>query len=265
MPRDRVFLKFRDRQRGDEQYQASRRSRCAVRGARRRIEIRRQSVGLRRYGFVSRSSQYAADGSRAAGGKQVLNLFAYTGSFTVYAAAGGAADHDNRRQIVDLHGLGSREFGTQRVCRSGSTISCAAISSHFLDGLRPSEKWDLAVVDPPTFSNTKGLRSLGTCSAIMRRCFKHLAAHIVPGGMRVFQHEFPAIQVRRGGARRLFGSRHHAANDSRRLSQRANSQVLATCEKNLADSGGGVLSADYADVHRYGRSLGQRALAVYLC
>ena len=90
VPRERVFLKFRDRQRGDDQYK-----RVDDRGARFVVN----EGGLK---FVVNLSDYVDTGlfldhrntrqmvRERAAGKQVLNLFSYTGSFTVYAAAGGA-------------------------------------------------------------------------------------------------------------------------------------------------------------------------------
>ena len=88
--------------------------------------------------------------------KRFLNLFAYTGSFTVYAVAGGAkqsvtVDMSNtyqawsRRNLV-LNGLdhpGRHDF----------------VQSDVLDFLQRmhnhGEQFDLIVLDPPSFSNSK--------------------------------------------------------------------------------------------------------------
>jgi 23S rRNA G2069 N7-methylase RlmK/C1962 C5-methylase RlmI len=89
-------------------------------------------------------------------GKRFLNLFGYTGSFTVYAAGGGAAstttvDRSNTyldwaRENLRLNGF---ESGPHRFVRSDSI--------EFLDACArlPGVQFDLAVVDPPTFSNSK--------------------------------------------------------------------------------------------------------------
>ena len=91
IPRNRVFLKRRDRQRGTAQYER-------VDG--RRVEMAVQEGGLN---FLVNLSDYVDTGlfldhritrqmiREVAAGKHFLNLFAYTASFTVYAAAGGAA------------------------------------------------------------------------------------------------------------------------------------------------------------------------------
>lgn len=87
-------------------------------------------------------------------GKRFLNLFCYTGSFTVYAAAGGAKSStsvdlsntyiDWAQRNMRLNGFAA---GSHRYVR-GDVLE-------FLRSHPPGEWYDLAVVDPPTFSNSK--------------------------------------------------------------------------------------------------------------
>lgn len=86
-------------------------------------------------------------------GKRVLNLFAYTGSFSVYAAAGGAT----AVLTVDL----SRtylEWAQRNMALNGFTGNAytyvQADVKEYLKQL-PSSSYDLIVMDPPTFSNSK--------------------------------------------------------------------------------------------------------------
>ncbi|WP_298732081.1 class I SAM-dependent methyltransferase [uncultured Chitinophaga sp.] len=88
--------------------------------------------------------------------KQVLNLFCYTGSFSVYAAAGGARSvtsvdlsktylawaEDNMR--LNNFDLRSHHFVHADVLQ-------------YLDTLSPNT-FDLVIVDPPTFSNSKRMK-----------------------------------------------------------------------------------------------------------
>lgn len=87
-------------------------------------------------------------------GKSFLNLFAYTGTASVYAAAGGAAftttvDLSNTylewaRRNMKLNGLldGHQEF-----------VRADVLS--WVDEMRHSKnRWDVIFVDPPTFSNS---------------------------------------------------------------------------------------------------------------
>ncbi|HEY4060895.1 MAG TPA: class I SAM-dependent methyltransferase [Puia sp.] len=96
-------------------------------------------------------------------GQRVLNLFCYTGSFSVYAAAGGAAHVDS----VDL----SRTYlnwaeENMKLNQEGTDPAAAdrpvcnfiqADVKQWLDELAP-ETYDLVVMDPPTFSNSKRMK-----------------------------------------------------------------------------------------------------------
>ena len=131
----------------------------------------------------------------AAAGKRFLNLFGYTASFTVYAAAGGAATTttvdksatyiDWARKNLELNGFVGQQH---RLVRSDIRA--------FVANLSPRDQWDLAVVDPPTFSNTKGIdddwdvqrdhAELLRAAGRAHRARRH----------RVFQHQLPAVQAR---------------------------------------------------------------------
>jgi 23S rRNA (cytosine1962-C5)-methyltransferase len=95
-----------------------------------------------------------------AAGKRVLNLFAYTGSFTVYARAGGASAtttvdmsrtyQDWTRRNLELNG-----FATDDLHRL-----VHADCLQFLEaGPAPGEAYDYVVLDPPTFSNSKRMEA----------------------------------------------------------------------------------------------------------
>ncbi|MBB1283000.1 class I SAM-dependent methyltransferase [Flavisolibacter sp. BT320] len=93
-----------------------------------------------------------------AAGKRVLNLFCYTGSFSVYAAAGGASEVVS----VDLSKtylawaeknmqLNFPDFAKHRI-----------VHADVLQYLKevPSQAFDLIVMDPPTFSNSKRMEDV---------------------------------------------------------------------------------------------------------
>jgi 23S rRNA (cytosine1962-C5)-methyltransferase len=81
----------------------------------------------------------------------MLNLFCYTGAFSVYCAAAGM-----RTTSVDL----SRTYldwahqNLELNQLSGELIH-ADVREFLVDARRAGRRWDLAVVDPPTFSNSK--------------------------------------------------------------------------------------------------------------
>lgn len=93
-------------------------------------------------------------------GKRMLNLFAYTGSFSVYAAAGGATqvttvDLSNTYLDWARRNLQLNNFAADGVVREESPFSfIQADVLQYLPTLADSS-FDLIVMDPPTFSNSK--------------------------------------------------------------------------------------------------------------
>jgi 23S rRNA (guanine2445-N2)-methyltransferase / 23S rRNA (guanine2069-N7)-methyltransferase len=189
VPPQRIFLKHRDRQRGAAQYQRVD-EKCA------RFVV--QEGGLK---FLVNLSDYVDTGlfldhrltrqmiRDAAAGKRFLNLFGYTGAFTVYAAEGGATTTttvdksatyiDWARENLELNGFSGPNH---RLVRRD-------IES-FVQGLSSHDQWDLAVVDPPTFSNTKGMEDVWDVQRDHAGLLRRLASHIVPGGTVFFSTNF---------------------------------------------------------------------------
>ena len=88
-----------------------------------------------------------------AGGKTFLNLFAYTGSATVYAAAGGASSSvsvDLSNTYIDWAG---ENFALNRVSQRAHTLVRSDVDAFLAD---ERKRYDLIFCAPPTFSNSKG-------------------------------------------------------------------------------------------------------------
>lgn len=89
--------------------------------------------------------------------KKMLNLFCYTGSFSVYAAAGGA----NEVVSVDLSNTylswASENLALNGFNDPGQYKIVRADVKQYLDDLPPAY-FDLVVMDPPTFSNSKMMK-----------------------------------------------------------------------------------------------------------
>jgi 23S rRNA G2069 N7-methylase RlmK/C1962 C5-methylase RlmI len=81
----------------------------------------------------------------------MLNLFAYTGSFSVYCAAAGM-----QTTSVDLSKT-YLEWAAENLALNAlrGEIIHADVREFLADAQRAGRRWDLAVVDPPTFSNSK--------------------------------------------------------------------------------------------------------------
>ena len=99
-------------------------------------------------------------------GKKVLNLFAYTGSFSVYAAAGGA------KQIVTVDLSKTYLNWAERNLRQNGFADkkkCQFIHADVVQYLKtiPAAYFDLIIMDPPTFSNSKRMDDFRIYNGIM--------------------------------------------------------------------------------------------------
>jgi 23S rRNA G2069 N7-methylase RlmK/C1962 C5-methylase RlmI len=191
--RAKIHVKARQKQKGKDQYE--------------KVDAAQELLTVREGGlkFLVNLSDYLDTGlfldhrwTRAyvrelAAGLKVLNLFAYTGAFTVYAAHGGAFDTvtvdlnqnylDWAQKNLELNDLaGPRHRMVRR---------------DVLEYLRTETrlKFDLIVLDPPTFSNSKKMD--GTFDVqrdhaeLIVRCLKILN----PGGVLVFSNNYRSFKL----------------------------------------------------------------------
>lgn len=94
-----------------------------------------------------------------AAGKRVLNLFAYTGSFSVYAATGGARESvtvDLSNTYLDWAG---RNFDLNGIDHARHTRVRADVLRYLEEALARRESFDIIVMDPPSFSNSAKMQS----------------------------------------------------------------------------------------------------------
>ena len=90
--------------------------------------------------------------------KKFLNLFCYTGSFTVYAATGGAAE----TWSIDLSNT-YIDWARRNLMLNTSNLKChrfiKADVLQFLPEI-PDNYFDVIVLDPPSFSNSKMMKDI---------------------------------------------------------------------------------------------------------
>ncbi|MCP5097648.1 MAG: methyltransferase [Chloroflexi bacterium] len=196
-----LYIKERVRQRGlSEQYERTAK----------RSEIRiANEKGLR---FELNLSDYLDTGlfldhrntrdmvRQRAKGKRVLNLFAYTGSFSCYAAAGGAT----KTTTVDI----SRtycDWAARNLELNGFGVGAAhqVLAQDCLrflkEAARQRHRYDIIVCDPPTFSNSKRMAA-GSFAVdrdhpqLIRDCVKLLS----PGGELFFSNNSRKFKLQTG-------------------------------------------------------------------
>ena len=89
--------------------------------------------------------------------KRVLNLFCYTGSFSVYAAAGDAASVTSVDLSKTYLQWSEDNFIINRFKDKSKFHFVHADVKQYLQTLKPNS-FDLVIMDPPTFSNSKRMK-----------------------------------------------------------------------------------------------------------
>lgn len=179
---DRLWFKRRarqeDRQQGG-QYQPLGRSKVTrdVQEGTLRFEINLSDyldVGL----FLDHRPLRLQVGGEAAG-KDVLNLFCYTGAFSCHAAAGGARSTtsvDLSNTYLDWAG---RNLARNQLAGPAHRIVRADCLAWLTEAVRGGPAYDLIVCDPPTFSNSTAMTTtfsvdrdhpwlVATCAKLLR-------------------------------------------------------------------------------------------------
>lgn len=132
--------------------------------------------------------------------KKVLNLFAYTGSFSVYAAAGGASEV----VTVDLskNYLSWAERNMQLNGFSDQAVY-KFIHADVLQYLKtlPVAYFDLVVLDPPTFSNSKRMEDFLDIQRDHVELINDCMAALKPGGILYFSTNFRRFVLDKEGIR----------------------------------------------------------------
>jgi 23S rRNA (guanine2445-N2)-methyltransferase / 23S rRNA (guanine2069-N7)-methyltransferase len=122
----------------------------------------------------------------AAAGRHFLNLFAYTGSATVYAAAGGALSTTSVDLSATYLTWARENLALNRLSGAQHRFVQADCRVWLDEAARAAARFDLIFLDPPTFSNSKrmeGVLDIGRDhAALIDACARVLA----PAGLIVF-------------------------------------------------------------------------------
>lgn len=127
--------------------------------------------------------------------KSVLNLFCYTGSFSVYAAEGGAkkvesVDLSNTyltiaKNNMDLNGFSDKNayiYTRQDVIEFLKEKAVKAKAGE----LNEDEYYDMIILDPPTFSNSKNTYNVLDINKDWPKLCKDCLNILAPGGILYF-------------------------------------------------------------------------------
>ena len=121
--------------------------------------------------------------------KKVLNLFAYTGSFSVYAAAGGAEEVTT----VDLSNTylkwAEDNFELNGFTDKSKYHFIQADVLQYLDELKMNS-FDIIIMDPPTFSNSKRMKDFLDIQQDHADLINKCLLSLKPGGILYFSTNY---------------------------------------------------------------------------
>lgn len=130
-----------------------------------------------------------------AAGRRVLNLFAYTGAFSVHAAAGGAREVTS----VDLSRTYLSWARDNFVLNDLDPEAHRFEASDVLRWLRQGrERYDLVVLDPPAFSVSKRMAGDFEVQRDHARLLRDARARLERGGVLYFSANYRAFEPQAG-------------------------------------------------------------------
>ncbi|MCB0630146.1 MAG: class I SAM-dependent methyltransferase [Saprospiraceae bacterium] len=193
LPADQIFYKEREQQKGRSQYEKR---------DDRQQEFEVQENGLT---FIVNLRDYLDTGlfldhritremaRELADGKDTLNLFAYTGSFSVYMAAGGASS----TTTIDLSNT-YLDWAKRNMERNGFTgREHQFLREDVKEWLaRPAvASYDLIILDPPTFSNSKAMEDILDVQRDHVELITACLHRLRPGGILFFSTNFRKFRL----------------------------------------------------------------------
>ena len=126
--------------------------------------------------------------------KRVLNLFAYTGSFSVYAAAGDAV----KVTTVDMSNT-YLQWAEKNMILNGfkSSKKYDYIREDILDWIPtvPTSSYDLIILDPPTFSNSKKMLLTWDVQRDHVHLINQIRPILSPGGILYFSNNYKKFKL----------------------------------------------------------------------
>lgn len=156
IPKERIFIKLREKQKGKSQYEKAGSSKNLIRVKEGECFFYINIEDYLDSGLFLDHRPARSMVFKEAKNKKVLNLFSYTGSFSVHAAKGGAASVDS----VDLSNTylnwAKENLKLNKLFDEEKTRLIKSDVIVFLKkAIEEQKKWDLIICDPPTFSNSK--------------------------------------------------------------------------------------------------------------
>jgi 23S rRNA (cytosine1962-C5)-methyltransferase len=111
----------------------------------------------------------------------VLNLFGYTGGFSIYAAAGGARATTTVDVAAPAIAAARRNFERNRLSVADARFAAEDAFAFLTRAAAAGERYELVISDPPSFAPSR--RALETGLRAYQRLHRLCAAVTAPGGI----------------------------------------------------------------------------------
>jgi 23S rRNA (cytosine1962-C5)-methyltransferase len=202
-----VFIKMRKKQRGDDQYDKNT-EQLSVTDIRKTHLKKTEIITAEQNAlFWVNLSDYIDTGlffdhrplrkqiRDICSGRHVLNLFCYTGSFSVYAGQGNASSITSvdlsptylawAEKNLELNGF---ETGKRFQMIQGDAVSflSSVVAGNMSQVCPPTGTWDIIILDPPTFSNSKRTDTLLDINRDWPTLVNYCLDLLSPGGTLFF-------------------------------------------------------------------------------
>jgi 23S rRNA (guanine2445-N2)-methyltransferase / 23S rRNA (guanine2069-N7)-methyltransferase len=128
-------------------------------------------------------------------GKRFLNLFAYTGTATVYAAGGGAASSttvDMSRTYIEW---AKRNLALNDLAKPEHGFVQADCLTWLAEQAEKPRRWDLMFIDPPTHSRSKRMEEDFDVQRDHVALLKLAARLLAPEGVIVFSNNYTRFKL----------------------------------------------------------------------
>lgn len=126
----------------------------------------------------------------ASQGKSVLNLFAYTCSFSVHAALAGASSTKSVDMSNTYTAWGRENFMLNAISPSPHTIVRADCLRFIEEEIAARSKYDIIVIDPPTISRSKKMEEMFEIQADYLHLLSQALRLLTQGGTLFFSTNF---------------------------------------------------------------------------
>lgn len=131
---------------------------------------------------------------KEAANKRVLNLFCYTGSFSVYAAAGGATNVTSVDLSKTYLQWAEDNMRLNQFFDPAKHHFIHADVKQYLDTLPPAS-FDIVIMDPPTFSNSKRMKDFLDIQRDHAGLLNKTLQAVSPGGIIYFSTNYRKFEL----------------------------------------------------------------------